>query len=727
MAAQGSVKDSFTFVGGLNTEGGFFVTPENTFKEGTNLIPQLDGSIERRNSIDYEENRTLFAAGITTDQKDTWAFTSGIWTTVGGSGNRDFIVAQVGRYLYFYNAATGVVSGNKKSFSVDLNTYKAAGNPLTIGTTVCSFASTYGRLIVTSGVTDPILIEYNPTTDNISVSVISIQIRDFKGKDTGEAVDAEYTDAEWVSLGQTVADVTYNLENQGWNTTLINTYKTANASRNPANSKQWIYGKDTNDDFSASFLNKQDFGNSPAPKGHFLVSAFENTTSRPTSCAFFAGRVWYGGVSNTELLGNIYFSAVLDDLAKVGYAYQTNDPTSEVLSDLEADDGGVIQIPEAGEIVALQTLGRGILALATNGVWFITAIDVAFSAATYSVERITSIGCINAKSIVSVEDGLVYWSNSGIYSVQAGTTGAELSATNISDTNIKSFYNAIPVLNKLYAEGVYNSTEKVITWAYSTQEIPSSGTGRYNKTALLSINVKLQSWYTYTIDTTTGPVPVSIDVTKETSDIQTVYGVLVGEDNIIAGVDEVVANIATLNSSSKLFKLLTLHPTGTSYSVTFADFENTRTNNTKFNDWYTFNDVGAEKEAYMLTGYNAGANGPARQMSAMYLSVFMKRTETAFDASTNPLNESGCLMQSRFDFTDNSVAGKWAANVQVYKPPRMFFAEPSTEYVDGYPLVISKNKIRGRGKAVQFKFGSDAGRNMKIVGWTTQYVGNTNV
>jgi hypothetical protein len=122
-----------------------------------------------------------------------------------------------------------------------------------------------------------------------------------------------------------------------------------------------------------------------------------------------------------------------------------------------------------------------------------------------------------------------------------------------------------------------------------------------------------------------------------------------------------------------------------------------------------------------------GGNGPARAKVGQYLTVYMKRTESGFDASVNPLNQSGCQMQSRWDFTDNSYPGKWADDVQVYRQLRPFFVNAGAAFDDGYPLVISKNKLRGRGKAVQFKFASEAGKDMKIVGWTGTFVGNTNV
>lgn len=740
MAAQASVKDAFTFVGGLVTEGGYFITPENSYKEGVNVVPQMDGTIERRNGLDYEDEYALYAAGISSDNKDLWAFTTGTWSTVAGSGNRDFIVAQLGRYLHFYNASTGSTSASRNTvYSIDLNTYKVPGNTNTTGVALCSFASTYGRLIVTSADTLPIIITYTPVVGDegawgtFSIETVDIQIRDFKGvplvDSSGNtvAIDAEYTEAEWTALGVDVTNVKYNLYNQGWTDVKIDAYKTANAGKLPANTKSWIYGKDTNDNFDSAVLNKQDFGNSPAPKGHFVIDPFTDTTYRPKVCAFFAGRTWYAGMPSSDLLGTVFFSQVLDTVDKVGNAYQTNDPTSEVISDLEDDDGGTVEIPEAGEIVALQPLGRGIMVLATNGVWFISGVDQGFKASNYAVDRVSSVGCVSGKSTVIVEDSLLYWSNSGIYAVSA-TNAVEFSAVNVSDKNIKTFYQDIPVLGKLYAEGAYNATDKTIYWLYSNTITSSTDNGRFNKNTILAFDLRLTSWYWFSINTTLGVIPVSIEVTKETNTVTNQYGVLVGSDTVISGTNTVIANINNISGTRKLYKVLTLHPvTSNNYSVTFSDFANTRDSSTKFKDWYSYNSAGVENQAYFITGYNMGGNGPARAKIGQYLTVFMKRTETTFDASANPTNQSSCLMQSRWDFTDNGYPGKWADDVQVYRQLRPFFANPSSTFDDGYPLVISKNKLRGRGKAVQFKFASESGKDMKIVGWTGTFIGNTNV
>lgn len=730
-----SVKGSFTFVGGLNTEGGYFITPENSWKDGVNIYPNVDGVVQRRNGIDYESLYQLYASAISADQKNLWAFTVGNWSTVGGNGNLNFFVVQTGYMLSFYDSLSGSVSSTRKSFTIDLRTYKATGTTATDGTDVASFASTYGRLIVTTSSTNPILVEYTASTDTITVSTITINVRDFEGFESPFAIDAEKTETEWTTASF-LTQAKYNLYNQGWTDTLIATYKAANANKLPANTKNWISGKNTTDDFDAALLNKQDFGTSPAPKGRTILNAFSkdrsgiitSTAFRPKVCSFFAGRAWYAGVGSAKELGTVYFSQVLDIIGNVGKCYQQNDPTSEVFSDLLDSDGGTIQIPEAGEIIGLQPLGRGIMVLASNGVWFISGIDTAFTASNYSVTRVSNVGCTSAKSIVAVEDSLLYWSNTGIYTIAPGTSAAEFSSQNISDKNIKTFYQNIPVLNKIYAEGSYNVSNKLIYWLYSKVDTGSTSSGRYNKTSVLALDIKLGSWYWFDFDTSLGVVPVSLEISKETTLSSSTYDVLVGADSVLVSTDSVVATLSVVNGTVQQFKFLVLHPvTSNNYSFTFADFENTRTASTKFKDWYTYNDAGVEQSAYFITGYEMAEVGPARVKSAQYITTFMKRTETSFDENTNPINPSGCLMQTRWDFTDNSYAGKWQDEVQIYRQLRPFFADPLTTFDDGYPMVINKNKVRGRGKALQLKFSSETGKDMQMVGWTTTFLGNQNV
>ena len=754
MAAQGDIKDNFTFVGGLNTEGGYFVIPENSWKEGVNVVPSTNGSIVRRNGIDYEELFQLYEAEITVDQKNLWAFTVGTWSTINGVGDLNFFVVQTGTVIHFYEAGSGTVSATKKSFTLNLADYIAPGNTAVAGSGVISVASTYGKLIITSANTDPVLVTYDASTDDIIHERIYIKIRDFEGFPSPVPADSELTQNQWEGIGF-FNQAIYNLKNQGWTDERLDAYRIANGGttivnfsfgnfqvpfptpgtgRYPANTKQWFFGKNADDDFDASVLNKIDFGNSPAPKGRYILNAFNQdragiittTPARPRVCAFFAGRAWYAGLTSDKQLGTVYFSQVLDDISKVGNCHQANDPTSEEISDLIDSDGGVIQIPEAGEITSLQPLGRGIAVFATNGVWFISGIDSGFTAASYAVDKVNSIGCLAPKTIVSVEDSIVYWSNTGIYLLTA-QGGIDVQTENVSNQAIKTYYNAIPTLNKQYAEGSYNGTDNIIYWMFNNTSIPDTES-RYAKNAVLAFDTRLKSWYWFKFDDTLGVIPVSLETSKETSRTVIEYNVIAGTDNVIAGSDNVITDIAQRSGSTQQFKFLVLHPEDDdTYSVTFADMLNERDTSTKFADWYSFNDEGVEETSYVITGYELGGVGPARAKTAQYLTVFMNRTETAFDSNAEALNPSGCLLETRWDFTDSTFANKWSAPVQVYRQVRPFLAFPSTPFEDGYPLVISKNKIRGRGKAVQFKFTSEEGKDMQIVGWSATYVGNTNV
>jgi hypothetical protein len=682
----------------------------------------------------------------------TTAYSTGNWTSVNGNGNVNFIAYQIGEYVYFTNSSSENINTNNSHVTtvVNLTTYGTTGSTTAgIRKSVASYASTQGKLIITSQYTNPIILTYDAATNTVAVATIDIKIRDFDEFTSPVSVTTENTQVQWAAISF-YEKALYNLYNHGWTDTQINAYKTANSSKLPSNTKQWIFGKDTNDDFSAAVLNKQDFGSSEAPKGRFILDAFnkvrtaggvtytETTEFRPSVCSFFAGRVWYAGVNNSTDTGKVYFSQVITTPDKVGYCYQVNDPTSEVLSDLQDDDGGVIVIPEASNILKLVPLGRGIAVLATNGIWFISGIDLAFSASSYSVEKITNVGCLSEAAVILVENALLYWSNAGIYAIQPGQTGAEYTANNISDGTIKSFYSSIPILNKRYVAGAYNSREKLIYWLYSTDAKANDEDNIFSKNAMLVLDLKLNVFYWHNFDTNYNGIPIEIVTSSESLSATEI------SDNVLADGDIVYANdlkveteINSVKSQKQIFKILCTFNLGDAEGPlvhSFADFENTRNADTKFKDFYSnsasgtgiFSDA-VEASAYVITGYNLAEVGPARAKTGQYLSVFMNKTETAFDSNTQPINESSCLMQVRWDFTNSATPNKWSDEVQVYKQPRIFLASPNTTFDDGYALVISKNKLRGRGKAIQMKFRSEEGKDMQLVGWSGTFAGNTNV
>ena len=275
MAAQGSTEDSFTFVQGLVTEGGYFVHPKNAWKEGTNVVPNVDGSVERRLGLDYEEFYSLYPGSIDASERDLWAFTTEQWNTVGGNGNLDFFVVQLGPTIHFYESATGAISNRKKAFTINLVDFVFTGFTGIVGTNVIKVTSAYGKLIITCRDVEPILVIYDNPTDTITTRKLELRIRDFDGLRSPEPETKELTQAEWTALTPSFwPHALYNLYNQGWKDTQLTAYKTAKADKLPGNNKQWIYGKNTDDDFDVAVLDKQDFGTMVAPKGRAILKAF---------------------------------------------------------------------------------------------------------------------------------------------------------------------------------------------------------------------------------------------------------------------------------------------------------------------------------------------------------------------------------------------------------------------------------------------------------------------
>ena len=767
MAAQPSQEDFFSFVGGLNTEGGYFLTPKNSWKEGDNVIPQKDGSIQRRASVNYEANYVFSSLGLIDSTIDNYAFSTHIWQNVAGNGNKNILVVQFGQYVYFYDASTSTTSTTKYAFEIYLPDFQAYANTSLIGSSPISCVDCYGKLVIVSQDTDPIAILYQSDTSFVTKR-LDLKMRDFDGITSPISPDQEKTQAEWETLNFW-PEALYNLYNQGWKDDKISAYGAANSNKYPANSKQWIYGKNTTDDFDSTVLAKIDFGTSQAPKGRVILSAFKqdranalltldtkgtapspvsinsrfvdqtnvyqnvffysipavdglaiNTDGyRPAHCSFFAGRVWYAGVPSGEKLGWIMYSQIVSDISKIENCYQQNDPTSEKLSDLLETDGGIIQIPEAGNIVGLEPLGKGLVVFATNGVWMISGADAGFTPLNYTVDKVSNNGCFAGQSVVKANEFIYYWGVSGIYRIKySPSEGATVEP--LADTTIRSYFIEIPTFCKKYVEGKYNDTEKVVYWLYSDNE-----SSRYRKNKILCFDSYIGCFYTQTIDNTLDPVVVSIGVTKENINVTTCDVIVDNGDLVIDdSSNQVIADVLEESAGVQKIKFVTLVTNAGTRKLTFSDYSTTRTT---FNDWVLSNGTGVDVAAYVVTGYNLAASGPTKAKTGNYLTAFMKRTEETFDASVVPVPPSSCLLQTRWDFTDNAIAGKWSDSVQIYRINRVFFGLPSTDYDNGYPLVITKNKLRGRGKSIQMKYSSEAGKDMKLVGWSATFTSNSNV
>ena len=587
-----------------------------------------------------------------------------------------------------------------------------------------------GFLFVVGETLEPFLVEYDPDTDSLTTKRIYIQIRDFKGIDDALANDQEST---------TLTNAhKYNLMNQGWvdpsnnnsgplvsyfdtygnlgqyngpTTQVITDYFTQ-FSRYPANNKQWWVARDrATGDFDAELLGKFFSGNNKVARGHFVVDAFnidrsamsgipalpvEALLDRPPTVSFFAGRVWYACNST------VYFSQVLDDKNKSGFCYQEADPTSEDISDLVATDGGVIPIPEMAKAVRLVPAGSGILCFSTNGIWYISGGQNGFTAMDLTVSKVNPLGTDSPDSIIEAEGQIFWWSRVGIMGMSQktgmfGSIDGAFDRTNISETTVQTFYNDIPEASKKYAKGAYDPATNTILWVFRQGETP----GRHMYDRVLSMDLTLGAFYPCTLSSA-GPYISDVFITETVNPLP-----------------------ERVEIRESFVKFICASPGETRYTYTFGYFKDDM-----FRDWHGYNGDGYGYLSYLETGYEL-LEDAMRDKQAPYVWTYFRRTEENFVAQPGGDYEadfpSSCFFQIRWDWSSSNRSNKWSTKIQAYRMTRLpMFEESDTTFDTGFPIVVTKNKMRGNGKAVQFRFESDAiGKDFDLLGWAVPYSGNT--
>ena len=533
----------------------------------------------------------------------------------------------------------------------------------------------------------------------------------------------------------------YNLKNQGWNspgTGVANPSDTYFTSKSvyPSNNKQWWTGKDNDDNFSADLLAKFDGGNTLAPRGHYILNPFykdrsaasgvanivvESEEKRPKYIQFFAGRVWYLGIESSNINGNIFFSQVLTDVKKAGKCYQEGDPTSEEINELIDNDGGVIVIPEIGNVLGSIVIDRYLLVFATNGVWSISgASEDGFKATDYQVTNVTSVGCNSAGSILEVEGRPYWWSTTGIFTIAPDQISGRLAAQSLTQNTIESFYlDTIPNISKTFARSIYDPATKRIYWFYS-KTAPANGNEFTSKfDAALIFDTSLGAFYPWEIAALDNDSPYIAGVfnTRSVNAVDRTENVSDSNDDLVinAATDNVVVDMATIAGSNTFLKWFFLVPDGAgNYDWTFGLF-----NNGDFVDWETKDTVGKSYSSFVQTGFEIVGDF-VKKKTIPYIYIYFDKSETA-TAGGALVNPSSCFLTTKFDWTNSGDTGKWSTKRQIYRLKRYFDSGIISTSDPGQTLVVSKEKIRGRGRAIQFKFESEDGKDFNLYGWQAVY------
>jgi hypothetical protein len=496
-----------SFVKGLITEASPLTYPENASVDELNCSLHRTGVRSRRKGIEHETN---FVLSSFTFSPGTLVHTS-TWKNVSGISGSEFLVIQIGGTLYFYDKANIPISATEKSFSVNLNTFNA-GNGKSTSEFRFSGTSVNGNFVVVSEAIESFYIEYDVDTDTISTTQINPRVRDFEWQGDvsgyGENISApSATDVRkydtyncgWVNF--------VDLSQEGTRGVLLGSSEGIVDRFNlwPALTHPWWAGKDQNNDFDYQAWQKVFGGNSLIGNGRFILDLYnkdratasgvpglpiETDDARFSSVAGFAGRVWFSGLKSKKKGSRIYFSSVVENMTNIGNFYQEADPASEDSPDLVDSDGGVINIPNASNIIALFEMGASLLVFAENGVWEIKGVDGVFKAGEFSVSRIPEAdGITNLASLVDAEGVPYWWGKSGIFTITGNTdltqsTGRQ--GSNLSLSTIQTFWEAIPGEIRNEAIGNYDDVNNRIFWLYAPD-----ATVKYKFTKVLILDTVL--------------------------------------------------------------------------------------------------------------------------------------------------------------------------------------------------------------------------------------------
>lgn len=712
-----------TFIKGLITEAGEMTFPENASVDELNCELFRDGSRRRRKGFMIESNNSNSTFNITAASLVSF----GEWSNVSNDADKTYLVVQVDQYLHFYDKTSAPYSDQEVTGSIDLSTYQVSGK--LASNFKCQFESVRGVLVVVSEAINPIYVEEDAGV--FSATEIKCYERDYvwlgnRSEYISEVASAsvsperEYDtlNCGWHATSYTPTSTEFSVT---WTTSYnpLGTY-TSGTSNFPPLTHPWFSGKDSAGNFTVAEWKKIYSGTSILGNGRFIynvwskdrtaVSGVSGLTviteaSRFKCVTSFSERVFYSGLTSKDNSGKIYFTGILQDLDSLGKFYQVNDPTSEEISDLLADDGGVINIPDAVDIKKLYAFKNSIFAFAENGVWQITGVDNSFKATGYTISKVTDVGIVTPTSFVSAEGVPFWWSRHGIHTLTFDEVGNPREQ-NVSLSTIQSFWNEIDTSAKVAVEAGYDRINKKLIWLY-----PSEGLGEtLKKNRLLILDVALQAFYPWEI--------VDKDVQTDYVIGMQFYSGLGTEDVTFDVITSAGDDVVT-SAGDDVVSLQESPLSGTNISMTFFVRDSSENKMTMgFFSSDTFLDWGESNySSYAETGYDFMGEVVLKK-TAPYLVTYLRETETGWSGNETagyaPLNESSLLVSAYWDFKKVSSSG----TQQAYRRQQPILVDSSdlTSFDSPASVVTNRMKLRGRGRSLRLRIESEQGKDFIYLG-----------
>ena len=762
-----------TFVAGLITEATPLTFPANASLDEDNFVLDRKGSRQRRLGMDLEDGAVYINTGLMTPTTNTFPITTHRWRNAGGSPDRDLLVVQMSNKVQIFNLNSQPVSAGllfTHTFSAEVS-----GNRF-------SYAVVDGLLVFATGGQDIHIFEYVPPS-TFTITTRRLMVRDQFGIEAVLSDGTNLREGTGVAIRPREQNLRhiYNLRNQSWAEPRkieieevlvdpIKDFRSKASNKFPSNSDSVNYAlyadtNDADDRLTERFISKDlvsnPVGTFPAPRGYFIIDAIDRGTSRvseyqklrarnpqlgfpidslpldssnggATVITEYAGRVWYAGFPGEIVDGDahsprmasyVLFSQLVDDTSDITSCYQDGDPTSKEDPDLLDTDGGFIRIDGAYGIVGLVNVGSAIMVVASNGVWMIQGgSDYGFKATNYLVTKITNRGCEGAGTLVVVDNTFMYWSDDGIYSVAPSQFG-DYQATNLTRNTIQSLYDRVTTTQRSSATGVYDTYSQKVRWVFNNR---LDGDGEVRE---LILDLTLGAFSTHSIkNLSESRLPLVIGgftmppfMVGIIEDAVTVNG-----EQVTVSADDVFVNAEVLQPNLTEVVYLTIVSTSPTIRYSFSYYKDTN-----FKDWESIDGVGVDANAFLLTGWMS-ANDYQRYKQVPYITFHFNKTENGFEEDEvgdwAPLNPSSCMVSAPWDWANHANSGQWGRKFQAYRFKRHYIpSDISDTFNNGYRTVVTKNKLRGKGKVVSLLIETEPEKDCQLLGWSMVITSNGNV
>lgn len=481
-------------------------------------------------------------------------------------------------------------------------------------------------------------------------------------------------------------------------------------------------------------LLKQNFGNTPAAKGHYILPAFnrdrqlvsgiqgiynearDKETDRPISVAFYAGRVWYLMPN-----GKIYYSQVLTEFSNVNKCYQDADPTAEDINELVATDGGELDITGISRGIKLVQVDYQLIVFAENGIWSITGDSdgKSFTATAQTIRKITEVGTVGPETMVLAEGNVFFWSEGGIYTLQSDEVTGQLAAVNLAEDTILTLYFSIPVVAKKFARGFYDEASKKITWLYNDTPEYDGINFKYKYNRQLVLDLTLKAFYTYSIDLEDG-FPFVIGIVKKQSGTRNTFlqNITDNDGTPITDNDDAVltSSVEITSRGDQRIKFVCFRKFGPEYKYAFAEMRY----DTMY-DWQSVDGVGLDYFSYVDTGSNI-IEDLLSEKEANIVHFFFKRTEEEFIEDNGAIvldKPSSCWFRLKWDWSNSNTSGRWTSLEQIYRFRREYFPLPvgPSQFTYGQDVIETIEQVRGKGRSLTLHFESESGKDFHLLGW----------